>query len=145
MLNQLDTSNDLTHYAAPFIRKIQLNRLDPKQLVGGLHDFGMDLTQLAKDLPSELRRVMGHLKSGEAKVAFKHDGLEPLTSSWDRVSNRISFSVVLAALIIGSSLMIHAKVPPTWNDIPIIGLIGFVMAAVMGFWLLISILRHGRM
>ena len=145
LLNQLSPSNDLTHYAAPFIRKIRLNRLDPKQLMSGFQDFGVEFSQLIKDLPTELRRVMGHLKSGEARIAFKHDGLEPLTSSWDRVSNRISFSVVLAALIIGSSLMIHAKVPPTWNDIPVIGLVGFVMAAVMGFWLLISILRHGRM
>ncbi len=145
LLNQLNPASDLTHYAAPFIRNIRLNRLDPKQVMGGFYEFGVELTQLIKDLPSELRRVMGHLKSGEAKVAFQHGGLEPLTSSWDRVSNRLSFSVVLAALIIGSSLMIHAKVPPTWNDIPVIGLIGFVMAAVMGFWLLISILRHGKM
>jgi len=145
LLNQLSPGKDLSHYAAPFIRKIRLNRLDPKHVMGGFYDFGVELSKLAKDMPSELRRVMGHLKSGEAKVAFKHDGLEPLTSSWDRISNRLSFSVVLASLIIGSSLMIHARVPPTWNDIPVIGVIGFIMAAIMGFWLLISILRHGRM
>jgi len=61
------------------------------------------------------------------------------------VSNRISFAIVLASLIIGSSLIILSGIPPKWHDIPIIGLIGFLLAGVMGFWLLLSILRHGRM
>jgi ubiquinone biosynthesis protein len=68
-----------------------------------------------------------------------------MISALERTSNRLSFSVVLSALIIGSSLIVHAGIPPTLHGIPIIGLAGFVVAAVMGFWLLISIIRHGRM
>ncbi|XOV70947.1 MAG: ABC1 kinase family protein [Verrucomicrobiota bacterium] len=145
LLTQLCPERDLAHYAAPFIKKIRLNRINPKNVAGSLYDFGVEFSELIKDLPAEVRRIIGHVKKGEAKVAFKHDGLEPLTSSWDRVSNRLSYSVVLASLIIGSSLLVHADIPPKWYDIPVIGLIGFVVAAFMGFWLLVSILRHGRM
>jgi ubiquinone biosynthesis protein len=52
---------------------------------------------------------------------------------------------VLAALIIGSSVIVHSNIPPHWNGIPIIGLAGFLVAGVMGFWLLLSIIRHGKM
>jgi ubiquinone biosynthesis protein len=61
------------------------------------------------------------------------------------VSNRISFAIVLAALIIGSSVIVHSSLPPLWNGIPIIGLAGFLVAGIMGFWLLLSIIRHGKM
>jgi ubiquinone biosynthesis protein len=79
------------------------------------------------------------------KLEFEHRGLGRLTKVLDQVSNRIAFAIVLAAQIIGSSLIILSDIPPRWNGIPIIGLAGFLVAGVMGFWLLVSIIRHGRM
>jgi ubiquinone biosynthesis protein len=91
-----------------------------------------------------VRRILSQLKGGEIRIVFHHEGLDPVTKSWDQVSNRLSFAVVLAALIIGSSLMVLADIPPRLAGMPVIGLLGFLMAGMMGFWLLISILRHGR-
>ena len=48
-------------------------------------------------------------------------------------------------MIIGSSLVVLSGVPPRWHDIPLIGLAGFVLAGVIGFSLLISILRNKKM
>jgi ubiquinone biosynthesis protein len=79
------------------------------------------------------------------KLELEHRGLRPMERSLDRVSNRVSFAIVLAAQIIGSSLIVLSDIPPRWNDIPVIGLAGFLVAGVMGFWLLISIIRHGRL
>jgi len=63
----------------------------------------------------------------------------------DQISNRIAFTIVLAALIIGSSLIVLSKIPPLWKGIPIIGIVGYIAAGIMGFWLLISILKHGNL
>ncbi len=63
----------------------------------------------------------------------------------ERISNRISFSIVLSSLIVGSALIMRADIPPNVYGVPIIGALGFAAAGVMGFWLLISILRHGKM
>lgn len=145
LVRRLSPRHNIIKQAVPFLKQVRLSRVRPKRLVEGLFEFGIDFADLARELPAELRRIFSQIKTGEARVVFKHDGLEPLLASWDRISNRLSFSVVLASLIISSSLIIHADIPPKWNGIPIIGLIGYVMAAVMGFWLLVSILRHGRM
>jgi hypothetical protein len=37
-----------------------------------------------------------------------------------------------------------SKIPPLWKGIPIIGIVGYIAAGIMGFWLLISILKHGN-
>lgn len=50
-----------------------------------------------------------------------------------------------ASLIIGSALMVLSGIPPEWHEMPIVGLVGFLLAGVMGFWLLVSIIRGGRM
>jgi len=52
---------------------------------------------------------------------------------------------VLSSLVIGSSLIVLSGIPPKWQEIPIIGIIGFLTAGAMGFWLLVSILKHGKM
>jgi ubiquinone biosynthesis protein len=145
VVRRLNPAHDIIRQAAPFMRQVRLSRLNPSRMAEGIFEFGMDFSDLARELPAELRRILAQIKAGEAKVIFKHDGLQPLLTSGDRISNRLAFSVVLASLIIGSSLIVHADIPPKWHDIPVIGVIGFIIAALMGFWLLISIVRHGRM
>jgi ubiquinone biosynthesis protein len=68
-----------------------------------------------------------------------------MMSTLDRVSYRLAFAKVPASLVIGSSLIVLSSIPPKWHDIPVIGLIGFLIAFLMGLWLLCTILLHGRM
>ena len=76
---------------------------------------------------------------------IEHKGLTPMLNTHEQISNRIVFAIVLASIVIGSSLIVLSKIPPLWNDIPVIGVVGFITAGLLGFWLLISILRHGKM
>jgi len=94
---------------------------------------------------STLERVSEAGGEVHSTTAFLAETGRHRGKSEDRVSNRIAFAIVLAALIVGSSLIILSDIPPHWRSIPIIGLIGFLVAGVMGFWLLLSIIRHGRM
>jgi ubiquinone biosynthesis protein len=96
-------------------------------------------------MPEEIQAILGQLREGKMKIEFEHRGLASFQTALDRISNRISFAIVLASQIIGSSLIIFSDIPPKWNDIPIIGLAGFIIAGIMGFRLLISIIRHGRL
>ncbi|MFA6545374.1 MAG: AarF/ABC1/UbiB kinase family protein [Limisphaerales bacterium] len=131
--------------AEPFMRQARMARYKPRRVLGGLVDFGAEVTELARELPAELRRIAAQMKAGQARIHFQHEGLEPLVSSAERVSNRLSFAIVLASLIIGSSLIVLANLPPKIGEMPVVGLAGFILAALMAFWLLLSILRHGRM
>ena len=92
-----------------------------------------------------MREILKQARKGKVKIEFEHRGLEPMMSTLDRVSNRLAFAIVLASLVIGSSLIVLSNIPPKWHDIPVIGLIGFLIAFLMGFWLLWTILRHGKM
>jgi ubiquinone biosynthesis protein len=141
----LDPDFQLIKHAEPFIRHIQLRRFNPKIIAGDMIDTGSELFTLLKEIPREVRGILKQAKEGKVKIEFEHKGLEPMLFTHDRTSNRIAFAIVLAALIIGSSLITLSNIPPKWNDIPIIGLAGFIIAGVMGFWLLVTILRRGRM
>ena len=62
----------------------------------------------------------------------------------DVVSNRLASAIILAALIMGSSLIIHSRIPPLWNNIPVIGLVGIIVSGLFGLIMLISIFRKGK-
>ena len=141
----LDPDFDMTEKAAPFIKTLKLKRLFPKRLVGDFLDSGGELIQLLKEIPGELRDITKQLRQGKVNIGFEHRGLENFVFEVDRSSNRIAFALVVASLIIGSSLIIRSNLGPFLFGFPILGLAGFSMAGILGIWLLISILRSGRM
>ncbi len=141
----LDPKLELIRLARPFMRRIRLERMRPGRLAEEIARTGSGYLQLVRELPEELRAILRQLRGGRMRIEFEHHGLQALGAALDRVSNRIAFAIVLAALIVGSSLIVLSDIPPHWHDIPVIGLLGFLVAGIMGFWLLLSIIRHGRM
>ena len=141
----LDREFKIIQVAEPFVKTILADRLNPRRMAGDLFDSGADLASLLTEIPGEIRSVLRQAREGKIKIQFEHHGLSDMRHTNDQISNRISFAIVLAALIVGSSLIVLSGVPPKWGWIPIVGLAGFVMSGLMGFWLLLSILKHGRM
>ncbi len=141
----LDPDLELISLAEPFMSKVKSNRMRPRRLAEETGITSSEYLKLIRGFPEELRLIMSQLRGGRLKIEIEHSGLDLLRSALDQVSNRIAFAIVLASLIIGSSLIVLSGIPPKWNGIPIIGLFGFLFAGIMGFWLLISIIRHGRM
>lgn len=68
-----------------------------------------------------------------------------MLSTRDRIGNRISFSIIIAALVIGSALILASSIPPLFYGVSLLGILGFVAAAVMGLWLLVSMMRSGKL
>jgi ubiquinone biosynthesis protein len=63
----------------------------------------------------------------------------------DKVSNRIAFSLIIAALVISSSIIMQTDKGPLFLGFPALGIIGFLIASVLGLGLAIAILRSGRL
>jgi ubiquinone biosynthesis protein len=141
----LDPDFDLAAQAAPFIRQIKMDRLRPRRLVEEFWESGWNLITLLKEIPGETRDILSQLKRGKFKMEFEHRGLEDLAFHLNRASNRIAFSLVIAAVIIGSSIIIQTQIGPYLFGFSALGILGYGIAAVLGFWLIISILRSGRL
>ncbi|MBW1678095.1 MAG: AarF/ABC1/UbiB kinase family protein [Deltaproteobacteria bacterium] len=141
----LDPDFEMINQATPFIQRVKMEQFHPKRVASDIMRSGTELVRLIQEIPGELRELLRQMKRGKVKMEFEHVGLEPMLATHDRTSNRIAFSIVIAALIVGSALIVLSKTPPFLFGIPVIGILGFVAAAVMGMWLLIAILRKGRL
>ncbi len=142
---KLDPNLQIISLAEPFLKKIKTGRMRPGRLAEEFEKTGTDYLGMLRGIPEEVQVILGQLRDGKMKIEFEHRGLTSFQAALDRISNRISFAIVLASQIIGSSLIILSDIPPKWNDIPLIGLGGFIVAGIMAFRLLLSIIKHGRM
>ncbi|MCP4177205.1 MAG: AarF/ABC1/UbiB kinase family protein [bacterium] len=136
---------DMIAHIEPFVKKMLYNNSSPTKIMKDIYTSGLDYANLICELPGEIRELLDQIKNKTFKLQFEHKGLEPMLSKLDNITNRLSFSVITAALVIGSSLLLKTKVPPTIYGVSGIGILIFVFSALMGGLLLISIIRHGRM
>ena len=123
----------------PFIRRLGTERWKPSQI---WRRFARQLRfylKLQSNLPGSIQRILQKVEQGELNIQFKHENLGGLQKSLDNVSNRLSFSVILGSLIIGSSMIITTGVKPLVFGYPVIGLVGYLISAILGLVVVINI------
>ena len=96
-------------------------------------------------LPSKIMELSDSLISGRAKLQLEHKNLNTPISELNKGINRLVFALIISSMIIGSSTILNSNIGPKIYSISIIGITGFVTAAFMGFWLLISIIKSGKL
>ena len=88
---------------------------------------------------------MRKLREDRLEVQFVHRNLEHFVTEMDRSSNRLSFAIVIGALIVGSSLVIQAGFGPTLLGYSVLGLVGLAGAGILGLGLAVGVVRSGRL
>ncbi|MEA2064980.1 MAG: AarF/ABC1/UbiB kinase family protein [Patescibacteria group bacterium] len=141
---QLYPDFDMLSAAKPFVKKLLRKRFAPQELLKKSGIIFQESVELIEQLPQDLIDILRKVKEGKLKFNFEHRGLEKLILEIDRASNRLSFSMIIGALIIGSSFVIQANIGPFIFSYPAIGIIGYLFASFLGLFLIISILRSGR-
>ena len=142
---KLDPEFDLIAHATPFIKRVKLERFAPQRISSDVSDMMSRLLQFLQQFPKDLMDLSGMIREQRLSFQLEHKGLETLLSTQDQTSNRMSFAIIIAALIIGSALIVISEIPPLVFGISLIGIIGYLVAAVMGIWLLVAIIKKGRL
>jgi ubiquinone biosynthesis protein len=142
---RLDPEFNIAVAAAPFVKKLLAEHPPLRTLPFEAYFTLLEMGTLLKDLPYDLKDILHIVKTGELQVKFEHRGLTPLMLKADQLVNRLVFALVLAALIIGSSVVVLSGIPPKLHGVPLFGIVGFLMAGVIGFGLLFDIARRKRM
>jgi ubiquinone biosynthesis protein len=143
----LDPAFVLARYLEPFVVRLVRERISVQRTLLDSARTLRDLQVVLHSMPRRLDSITDQLERGELLVGVDLRGLRSTLDELDVVGNRVAFSVVVAAITVGSALVLLAEEAATIFRIPFtnIGLpiaqIGFVMAAMMGAWLLFSIIR----
>ncbi len=130
----------------PYARRANLRDFEPKRLLRHMRRAVADAGDLASRLPDDANAILSKFRQGKFQVRVHHEHLENLSNTVDKSSNRISFSLIIAALLVASSMLVpqEGTVLGLFR-LQTMGIAGYVIAAIIGIWLLISISRSGRL
>ncbi|WP_138495007.1 ABC1 kinase family protein [Paenibacillus pinistramenti] len=147
VVTALDPEISIFDIAEPYGVRLLKERINPVNVFRKWSDKIPDYWDLLTDVPKNIKVLSGLVKKGKIRVELSAPELNSFLRRLDRVSNRLSFSIVLLSfsilmtgLIIASALSSQQSI--LWN-FPVIE-IGLIISGLLVFWLVYAIFRSGR-
>lgn len=148
IIGNLDPSFSIMKAIKPYGKKLVLKRYHPKNIAQHAWNELVENMEYLSELPKDLKAITSTIKKGKLKIDINVSELDSFMKRLDRVSNRLSFSIILLSfsilmvgLIIGASIV--GQTTLIWR-LPVIE-IGFVVATLMFLFMIFTIIRSGRM
>lgn len=137
----LDPGFHMATEALPILRQVMRARYQPKALGKRAWQTLRRGLALAEQIPHDVSRALRNLRRGRMQLHIDLAHLKRVGDQLDRAANRLSLAMVIAALIIGSSIVMTVSGGPTLFGLPAFGFLGFCGAVLGGVWLVRSIWR----
>ncbi|HMN96400.1 MAG TPA: AarF/UbiB family protein [Phycisphaerales bacterium] len=128
----LDPDFDMVAYVRPYIERIMLEQASPLAVARRMKEAALVYAQLAETLPQELLDLMTRLRRSRLTVNLEHRGLSEVTTVIEHASRNIAYALTIAALVVGSSIIVLASRTaggaPAWH---IVGICGLILAGMI--------------
>lgn len=142
---QLDPDFNFFSTAAPYAKKMIAGRLNPSRLVAKTAKDIADAGEAVFFMPRQLGRIMKKVMKDELQIKMYHVNLPEFIRDMDKSSNRISFAMIVSSIILSSAVMHAIGVGPKIFGVSFFAITAFGIAFFLGIWLLVSIIRSGRL
>ena len=142
---ELDPNFDFIAAAEPYASKLVKERLRPGRLYEKLRKNVTEISDSFILLPKQMRQIIQKLLRDDIHIKMTPIGLDKFIRDMDRSSNRIAFSMIISAILLSSAIMHATGVGPKIYGMSVLGFLAFGFAFLLGIWLIISIIRSGRL
>jgi len=140
----LDPGFHMATEATPMLHQVVRARYQPQVLAARAWQTLRRTMAVAEQLPHDLSRLLRNARRGRVHVGIELAHLKRVGDQIDRAANRLAMSLVIAALIIGSSIVMNVQGGPTLFGLPMFGFLGFSGAVLGALWLVRAIWRSNR-
>jgi ubiquinone biosynthesis protein len=152
----LNSNANILEVTRPYAEKLVEKGYDTHKLFKILGRETRALGQYARRMPQYVNDILRQAAKGEVHLEFRHRGFEQFDQKLERGINRLTVGAVISASTIAASLILNSsqkvvefELPffgqPTLSITAALGITGYVIATVLGIWLIVSIFRSGRL
>jgi ubiquinone biosynthesis protein len=144
MGRELDPELDLAGEAVPMLREALMVRYAPAALAKRGWHAASEISKLISDLPRDLSHLLRSARRGRLELHIDVGHLKHVGDQLDGATNRLIVGIIVASIIVGSSVVMTVSGGPTLFGLPFFGLLGFIFATIGGIWLIFSISRSNK-
>ncbi len=123
----LDPTIDVVALLKPIAKRLMIQRYNPKKIAKNTKNSIFAFEHLLKSLPRLISKIFYKFEEGDLVISLEIKQISELT-------NQISLALIIAALLIGSSLVMTINKGPMFYDMPLLGFFGFVISLVLGIF-----------
>ena len=134
----LDPDFNVIEALKPFVTKLVKKIYSPKSLLKEFSEYNQSIIDFLFHFPNDFYDIVKKIKDGRLKIEFEHVGLEEFEESIKQASNRLSLSIIIASILIGSSMLLSSHIPPLINNISLFGIMGYLFAFFLAIILIIK-------
>jgi ubiquinone biosynthesis protein len=121
------------------VDELMVRRMEKDTTKGGIVTSLLEMKSFVGSLPTRLNRIMDVITNAEFEMKLKLLDVKAILEGMQKIANRITTGLVLAALIIGAALLMRVETRFRLFGYPGIAMLCFLAAAAGGFWLVINI------
>ncbi len=152
----LGSDASILEVTRPFAKKLLKRELNTRSVLRNLDREGRALSGYARSIPKHINDILRQTASGRQQIELRHSGFEKAQSAVEKGVNRLTVGVIIAASIIAGAMILNSRQKvvqftftflglPAVSLTALLGLIGYAVATLLGIWLIVSILRSGRL
>lgn len=127
----VDPSFELVAFVRPYIDDLIARRYGVSALKSRFERSLVQYLELMEDIPGEVRPIFAQIRKNQLSVNLEHKGLDRLTRTVEHSSRNISFAVLIAAMLVGSAILILASRTPGLSGFATVGTGGLIGAGVI--------------
>ena len=122
---RLDPDIDVVALLKPFARKLMVQRYNPLKMASNAKNSFFAFEHVLRALPSLISKTIYKIEEGEVTVNIEVKHIS-------EIANQLSLAIIIAALLIGSSLVMLIDVGPRFYEMPVLGFVGFTISLALG-------------
>lgn len=138
VLSRLSPDTSIVKIAQTYVMK---DMLRPKQMIKTVIQDVQTVTSSAEkalEIPGLASDLIKNTLRGQTKINLDLESSRPLMEEFNRIMNHLIICIFAAALLLGSSLICTTNMHPQILGIPALGFIGYLLAFVLGVYLIIK-------
>ena len=135
-----DPQRVIRDYAEQLMSQKLAQKFNPRNFYPAL----LDLNQLVLDLPHRVREIVDLTSAGRLSFGIKLTQAEEFLAGIHKIANRITVGVVIAALLVSSSMMMRVPTSFTIFGYPGLAVLGYLLASAAAFYLILSTILRDR-
>ncbi|MBO5841118.1 MAG: AarF/ABC1/UbiB kinase family protein [Methanobrevibacter sp.] len=116
----------------PFARKLMVQRYNPLKMANNAKNSFFAFEHVLRALPSLISKTIYKVEEGEVTVNIEVKHIS-------EIANQLSLAIIIAALLVGSSLVMLIDVGPRFYEMPVLGFVGFTISLALGVF---TVLRY---
>lgn len=140
----LDPELSIMSAVMPYAKRYLKDQFDPKTEVQNFLKTLYRAGKTVPEIPTKIARVLDTLSRGEMKLSMETNRLDDLFKRLESMVNRLVMGLIVAALIIGSSMLVNYSSGSAQTAISAVGTVGYILALLLAVLMVVQTYRKRK-